>query len=59
MEGLWNWISKFMSGISAFWQWLLTPIEVLGNWQPISIVGVTGLAVILGFWIFKLVNPLS
>lgn len=59
MADLWNWITKFMGGISEFWQWLLKPIEQLGNWQPISIIGVTGLGVILTFWIIKLINPFS
>jgi len=59
MASVWNYIQEFMIGMSAFWQWLVSPIEALGGWRPISVIGVTGLGVILGFWVIKLINPLS
>lgn len=59
MVEVWNYIRDFMVGMSQFWNWLISPIEELGGWRPISIVGIGGITVILAFWIFKLINPLS
>lgn len=56
MHDVWNYIQEFLLGMGQFWEWLITPIDELGGWQPISIIGVSGLAVIIGFWIFHLVK---
>lgn len=57
MIELWNWISTFFMGIGDIWSWLIKPIEELGDWTPISIIGIGGLTTILILWIVKLVLP--
>lgn len=53
-----NFMFQFLKNIGEFASWLTTDIEGL-NMPPLAFFGIGGFAVIIGLWVFKLINPLS
>ena len=60
----------FINGLASAWTWLTTPLsveiagqnvmEVLGlAVTPLGLLGIGSIVVIVGFKLFKLINPLS
>lgn len=65
-----NFLFDFINGLASAWTWLTTPlnfnilgvdiVEALGvDVTPLGLLGISAIVIIVGFKLFKLVNPLS
>ena len=65
-----NFLFDFINGLADAWTWLTTPLsvkigdanvmEILGlDVTPLGLLGIGAIIVVVGFKLFKLINPLS
>lgn len=70
MNAFIDFLFDFINGLAGAWTWLTTPLsveiagknvmEVLGlAVTPLGLLGIGSIIVIVGFKLFKLINPLS
>lgn len=58
MAQLLDFFKSVMTGFAGAWNWLTTPLDWI-DMSPIGIFSIAGIAIIIGFKVFNLVNPVG